>query len=163
VAVPVWTVGEILTASDVNSWFVPIAAYKTSATSLSTTTLTNDPDLTVALAASATYEVRAMIGYTNASGSSAFHYTFTLPTGASGAYGGTYTKPGPLVGPWFNNWTAVVDAAASDNLGHGLVLGGTVFMGVNAGSLQLQWCCTTASSGSLAVGIGSNLVARRVG
>src|SRR5262245_15271614 len=61
-AAPTWVSGQVLTASDVNTWFVPIAAVKTANESVtSSTTLQNDDELFVSVAANSTYLVQCYI------------------------------------------------------------------------------------------------------
>jgi hypothetical protein len=162
-AVPVWTVGEILTASDVNTWFVPLVAYKTSTLSRTSTTITADPDLVLPVAANAVYEVRIMINFENPSGASAFSWNFTVPSGATGAYGGFTAAPGPVFSSLGSTWPPTNQAAASDNLGHIHNFSGTLITSTTAGSLTYQWAPTTASAGALEVFAGSSLIARRIG
>jgi hypothetical protein len=84
--IPVWAVGQVLSASDVNSWFVPLVAVKPSDTARSlTTSVTNDPDLQLSLAANAIYDVTAAIQYKGgANGSTDGQCTLNAPSGATG-------------------------------------------------------------------------------
>jgi len=52
VPLPTWSVGQILAAADVNTYFIPRTAYKTSAEHRSNTTLAADAQLTVPVDAS---------------------------------------------------------------------------------------------------------------
>jgi len=162
-APPVWSVGQVLSAADVNAWFVPIAAYKTGVTSRTSTTITIDPDLQVTVAANAVYQVTGNINYQNATGASAISWNFTIPAAASGAYAATYVVPGPTTAGWGNGWTNTVQAAASDNLSHGFDHVGTLVIAGTAGTFGLQWACFTASAGAVAVNTGSSLSLQRVG
>ena len=58
-----WSVGDVLTAADMNVWAVPLAAFKTANTDRTTLTASGDPDLTVSVAASAWYSVDAYLVY----------------------------------------------------------------------------------------------------
>jgi hypothetical protein len=85
-AIPTWTVGQVLTASDVNTWFVPLYAQKTANTSrASSTTLTADPHLIVAMAASATYDLTCLFDY-EADAANDMKFQFTLPAGGTMNY-----------------------------------------------------------------------------
>jgi len=56
VAIPVWTVGEVLSASDVNSWFVPVVVFKAADEGpITTTTLQNDNELILPVTTGASY------------------------------------------------------------------------------------------------------------
>ena len=161
-AAPVYSVGQVLANTDCNLWFVPIAAYKTTGTTRTSTTLSLDPDLQITLAPNSIYEVRASIVYQTTSGTSAFQWTFTVPSGATGGYSAGYTLPGPTPGNWGSIWTANPSAAGSDGLVHGITLLGMISTAGSGGTLGLQWACLSASS-SITAGVGGILVARRVG
>ena len=63
-AIPTWTSGEVLSAADINTWWVPLLTYRTSDLSRSsTTTLAIDPVLQVSVDASAVYQLDAQIVY----------------------------------------------------------------------------------------------------
>jgi hypothetical protein len=80
-AVPVWVPGQVLAASDVNTWFVPLAAVKTVDQSVtSSTTLVNDNVLAVPVAASSTYEFRLFCWFQAAAGGD-FKFQFAGPAG----------------------------------------------------------------------------------
>lgn len=162
-AVPVYVTGQVLAASDCNQWFLPLEAYKTSATSRSSTTPLIDPDLQVTVAASAVYAVYAAIGYQNPTGASAISWSFQIPAGATGSYGGAYVQPGPVTNAWWNTFAATVSAAASDNLFHGLSLQGTLTTSGTSGTFGLVWAPSTGSAGAVQIGASSNLICQRVG
>jgi|SRR5215831_1090785 len=94
-AAPVWSVGQVLAASDVNNWFVPQVAYRTSNSSqVKSTTLTNDPVLFIPVAANAAYEFRMYLYAASASTSSGMKIAFTGPAGSSGAFSGAKDNAG---------------------------------------------------------------------
>jgi hypothetical protein len=163
-AVPVWATNQVLLASDVNTWFVPLAAYKTSATGRTSTTLVIDPDLQITLAASAVYDVHAAIIHQTTGGSSAFSFAWTSPTLVSSTYAATYAQPGPVIAGWGHGFDGTaVAVAASDNLVHGINIMGTVTVSSTGGTFGLSWAAATASSGTVSVLTGSLLTARRIG
>lgn len=84
-AVPVWSVGQVLTASDVNTWFVPITAYKGADQQNSGNVLINDNALSVSLAANAEYRATVDLWCTgNATiGSGDIKIAYTWPSGAT--------------------------------------------------------------------------------
>lgn len=65
--IPVFAVGQVAQAADVNTWMVPLAAVKTSDTSrASTTTLTADPELTVAIPSAGTWYLLCYLDFEGA-------------------------------------------------------------------------------------------------
>lgn len=80
---PLINAGQRLTASLVQS-LVPLEAYKTAATTrTSTTVLADDPDLTLSLAASAVYDVIFYLHYAAISAAQ-FKTAWTVPASATG-------------------------------------------------------------------------------
>ena len=155
-AAPTWVSGQVLTASDVNNWFVPFAGYKTSVTTRSTLTMSIDPDLQFALSASSMYEIRAGVIYTAASGG--FKYAWTLPSGTSGGY--TISLAQGTLMPLGLVWSAT-QVAATDGTVYAIQVMGALQTG-SAGTFGLQWASNSGPT-SLTVGIGSYLTARRIG
>ena len=99
-AAPTWSVGQVLTASDVNTWFVPLAAVRTSNSAQNkTTTGVADGTLVLPMAANAYYEFRLNLWAASASTTSSFKFQLTVPSGTTGtmaglldgASGGTFT------------------------------------------------------------------------
>lgn len=163
-AVPVWSSGQVLTASDVNTWFVPISAIKTSTESVtSSVTLQNDDQLVVALAANSTYFVQMVIRYDGATAGD-IQVQFTGPGGATifgqwvgnpfSAAGLTDVRVVPLI--------AFSAAEAFGCLGAGtdtsLSFQGNVATGGSAGNLQLQWAQGT-SNGTATRVFGQSFIA----
>jgi hypothetical protein len=147
---PTWSVGQVLTASDVNGWFVPLAAYKTSDTGRTTVTLTADPDLSIAVAANAFYKVDAQLYYKSTTGGTDFTWSFTIPAGSgAGLYHALYLGAGgtSAVVAQTNGWTDTGNAADATNAGtvYGLSIHGILATGGTAGSLTVTWA---ASSGT---------------
>ena len=86
-AIPTWTTGEVLLSDDVNTWFVPLFAYKTADLSrASHTSQTIDTDLQVSVAASAVYMLEAQIIYSgDATGD--MNVGWSYPSGTTGTWG----------------------------------------------------------------------------
>ncbi len=156
-AAPTYVTGQVLAASDCNNWFTGLYAYKTSATVRSTLTLAIDPDLQFSLAASAFYEIRAGIIYTGASGS--FKFGWTFPSGVTGGF--TVALPQGTLMPTGFTW-ASTSAGATDGTVYGLQVMGNLATSSTAGTFGLQWS-SNAGPASLTCGIGSYLIAQRVG
>jgi len=181
-APPVWNVGQVVGAADVNSWFQPLAAYKTSDTARSNvTTRSADPDLQLALAASATYSITAYLSYQtgNTAGigfAFAFAFTGGTPGGRWGAWyrvagdTGTTTNAGPSGAVDFN-WTGTAvtsgtwNAAATpgDGHSHAVLIEGLAIIGGTAGTLSFNWAQDSSNATAVTVQAGSKLLAFRVG
>jgi len=168
VPIPTWSVGQVLTAADVNNWFVPIAAAKPSDTSrASTTTQTADPDLVIALAANASYIITGYLGYANASASAGdLKYSFTAPTGNTTLWSsiridltGTTTIAGPNAAGTGNNMTAQT-STLGDRSVH---IFGTVITSGTAGNFTLNWAQNTSNATATIIRAGSLLMVQRIG
>jgi hypothetical protein len=150
----------------VNNWFVPLASYKASDTSRSSNTSpSNDPDLTLNLAASAVYVVYLSAMYVCASTGIDLKFQFAVPSGATGEYvhwywsgASTFAGPGNSADPWT---TARAGYAASSG-DMGLTGHGTIFT-TSSGTLAFQWSQNTSNATAISVRKGSHLLAHRVG
>ena len=128
----------------------------------STTTLTADPDLTVAVLANTTYVVRFSLLYKGgATNASDFKFGFSVPAGATFA-GGAITIANPLA-------VAILPVASassvlvsySNGTGNPLwcqVTAGLIVSGT-AGSLALTWAQNTSSGTATTLMTGSSLQA----
>lgn len=165
-AVPVWSVGQVLAASDVNTWFIPIVALKAiDETVASGTTLQNDDALFLPLAANATYLVRGYVFATGAAlGAADIKLTFTAPSGATFRF----TILGYSLS---SNTTPVITAArSSGNAIHGvdgssaspLIITAEVTTAASAGNYQLQWAQNSINATGTTVLAASSLEARRI-
>lgn len=166
-AIPTWVAGQVLTAADVDAWFVPKAVIKPADTGrVSTTTMTNDPDLLLALASSASYQITGVIFYDGpTAGASDFKWTFTIPSGTSGQYSAAHQNlSGGFAGAFQSNWT---DTVAANTNGVGTIMSvaiqGIIQTGGTAGNLQLQWAQNTSNGTNTHVKAQSYLVAVRIG
>ena len=164
--IPTWTSGEVLTASDVNSWFVPLAAVKPGDTSIaSSTSLTNDPDLVLAVASNATYRVDAFLDYEgNTNGSGDFKAQFTVPSGATLAYthfglNGSGNVGSPTILAASASYTYATNGSG---VKQGIVITGTLIVSSTSGNLQLQWAQGESNSTATILHAGSSLMARRI-
>lgn len=169
-AVPTWVPGQILTASDVNTWFVPITRIKPGDTArASTTTFANDPDLILPVAANSTYFVQAVLFYTGAATmGSGFKYTFTVPTSATGMHGDSYQNSSNIyVGDIAYNWTDTPQpqgGAWTDGVTSFLnvKISGILVVAGTAGNLTLQWAQFTSSATNTTLRANSFLAASRI-
>ena len=163
-APPVWSVGQVLTASDVNTWFVPLAVYKTADLGRTSTSLTADPDLTVTVAANAVYSVDAALFYKGSTTSAQFQWTWTIPAGAgSGSYHASYIGGGGGAVIEGDGWTDAAHTAGipvANNV-QGLRVGGTLGTGGSSGSFTLNWALSGTGTSTLVT--RSRLVLFRIG
>lgn len=164
-AIPTWVSGQILTASDVNTWFVPLAAVKTADTSrASTTTLTADPDLTLSVGANSTYFVELILIYTGASGVNFFQWDFTVPTSATYVYSFIYQNSAGTTnvqqqnagtsGSWANT-TGVTNFLSME-------IKGTLTTSSTAGTFALTWAQHASGATNTTLRAGSQMMARRI-
>jgi hypothetical protein len=165
-ATPTWTVGEVLAASDVNSWFVPIVRVKpTDEGPITTTTLQNDNDLILPLDIGATYALDGYLYATgNTIGSGDFKMGFTVPAAATyrfTTWGYSTTSTATM---------AISAARSSSTASNGvdgsaaspIIVRGQVTTTTNSGNLTLQWAENTGSATGTTLLAGSWLMARRI-
>src|SRR5215471_9611652 len=152
-----------------NVWTVPIVALKTvDTTRNTTTTMTNDPDLFVPVAAASIYEIRGCLYYTGAASSADLKFTFTIPTGASGYYFPCRQNlSGNFTGSFGDQWTSTETANTTGttvptNLMVVFIQGFLTVAGT-AGNLQLQWAQNTSSGTNTNMRANSFLCAQRIG
>ncbi len=114
---------------------------KTSTQSItSSTTLTNDTALVLAMAANDTWEFEAFILCTSSSSTPDIKYTFTVPTGATITWVSDFQEGSGLTNNNIvtSSGTSVNNAitAGSNDI---IRVRGVVTNGSNAGNLQFQW------------------------
>jgi hypothetical protein len=164
--VPTWVPGQVLSASDVNTWFVPLAVVKGADTArTTTTTLANDPDLVLAVAATSTYRFECWVRYTAAAGGD-LKFQWTAPAGAALKYSSLHNEGG---GTGFNNSDVVYalpDVVFIIGAGTGseraFHMFGTLNIAGTAGNLQFQWAQNTSSASATTVKQYSRLVLERI-
>ena len=166
-AIPVWAAGQVLSASDVNSWFVPLVAIKPSDTArTSTTSITNDPDLQVTLAANAIYQITGSLEYKGGTnGSSDIQIQVNGPSGCTGFWGAvrlqitSFPTTTAIVNPFGNNVNAGTNGTGNPQpfFIHGSCTTTT------AGTLAIAWAQNTSSGTATTLIGGSLLVAQRIG
>jgi hypothetical protein len=163
VPIPTWSVGQVLTAADVNSWFVPLAAYKAADQSVSSLTLQNDNALVIPLAASAVYEFWLTFTYAGgAQGSSDLKMAWTFPSGTTMVYGRAGID---TTGSFAQSKTIQSDVVTFGTLGSGtgvVQCHGSVASSSTSGSLQLQWAQNSGTVTATSLKLGSTLTAQRV-
>jgi hypothetical protein len=165
-AIPTWTPGEVLTASDVNTWFVPSVAYKSSAQNVtSSTTLVNDTALFLPVTANAFYVFELFLFIEGgAGGSSDFKMLFAFPAGLTASYGGDYTGPAgtaQIGGYYQQNTTTSIGTIGAGN-GRAARFSGSIQVSATAGNWQLTWAQNTSNATATTVEPGSYMMMQRI-
>ena len=162
---PVWTVGQVLAAADVNSWFVPLAVVKGSDQSVTSSTVqVGDTALFLPLAASCTYLWRANIYYEGGTqGSSDIQWSFAVPSGSNCRYSGVYQDTGGnVVAP--NLVGTSTNHAGSNGAGNyrSLQFQGHIATSSTAANFSLNWAQNSSNGTATIVHAYSWLMAQRV-
>jgi hypothetical protein len=164
---PIWAVGQDLTASDVNTWLIPTMAVKTVDTArTSTTSATADPELTLAVAANATYQFALLLHYTGGTnGASDAQFGLSAPSGSTGF---SYCLRNQISGlTWnaalLNTFGGVVNAGTNGTSNPvGFIAQGSLKTSSTAGQLACIWSQNTSSGTATTVKTGSYLIAQRI-
>lgn len=164
---PVWSPGQVLAAADVNSWFIPLAAYKTSDQNIaSSTTLTNDTVLFVPVAANSFYWFQSVLHYKGgASGASDLKWQWTVPAGATLRYAANYLSTAFTVQVGAEQVAASPNGAGTNGTSNVFTvqMSGHLAVGSTAGNLQLQWAQNTSNGTATTVGTGSAVILMKTG
>ena len=166
-AIPVWQVGQVLSASDVNTWFIPVAVKKTSNTArASNTSITSDPQLTLPVAANADYKFEALILFNGAASASDFQWRFTVPSGAVMNYTCPHADAtGTLVGISivYNAPSVLTSQTTGTGNDRSATMTGMLTTAATAGNLVFQWAQNTSNGTATTVETGSYLYLQRCG
>jgi len=166
VALPVFTVGQVLTAADVNQYLVnTIAARKTANESVtSSTTLQDDDHLNVTVAANCTYEFTCMLKFDGALAGD-LKYQFVGPSGATLTAavlqivtGGTVTTEDQLTSMIISSTLT----AGAFTGGGSLLIHGIVVVSSTAGTFKLQWAQDTSNGTATRILQDSFFVLRQI-
>ena len=158
-AIPVWAVGQVLSASDVNNWLALTAAViKPGDTSRANATQTADPDLTAAVAASASYFFVCYLAYRGAAVTTGdLKFSFTSPASSTMSWTAIFqdvnsntdnTAIGIPNGTGISNFLAAGTSATND---HALLAFGTLVCGGSSGTLALNWAQNTTNAGTATI------------
>jgi hypothetical protein len=121
-----------------------LTAYKTSDTSrASTTTLTADPALTLAVVANATYVLEGVLFYSSASVTPDLQMTIDGPASTGGMWALSAPSAGSTSDP---DAVRVVASAIAAGRGYGVPVAGSVFSGILSGTIE-----TAGTAGDVAV------------
>ncbi len=165
------TVGDLWTA-DLAASMLPDEIIKTTATiRASTTTLSDDPDLTVPVLANATYFIEMYIRYVSLS-TPLFRTAWNSPAGATG----NRAVLGPASTALDTNGDPVQMHSSAIPLSTGITYGdldstanqawaletAIVVIGGTAGNVALQWAQSVSNASNTAVSAGSYIRSKRV-
>jgi hypothetical protein len=159
-------VGQVLSASDVNTWFVPVTAVKPADTGRTGTSASADPDLSIAVAANATYHVKAVIQYKGpTNGTSDAKFGISAPSSSTGF--SIVTRLQITAFPTTTiDWNALGNTSNAGTNGTGVTLpcliDASVTTAATAGNIAVIWAQNT-SSGTTTVMAGSQLIIQRTG
>jgi hypothetical protein len=163
-----WAVGDVLSAADMNAWTVPLVAVKPADTGRNTTTTpTADPDLQVAVAAGATYQVTATIQYKGGgNGGSDAKFGISAPASSTGFM--IVTRQQITSFPTTTtDWNALggVSNAGTNGTGNTLPcrIDAVVTTAGTAGNISVIWAQNTSNGTNTTVIANSTLVAQRIG
>lgn len=140
---PTFSDGDQLSAADVNDWMVPITAVKTSTTSRSsTTTPTDDPDLSVDITDSGLW---MFIGFLEYNGPVGTHFKWTWNMGSTNGViniGVTYHNTSNSLVHEFHIATdthSAYTAGTADSDREAINITGFIAAGSASGTVTLQW------------------------
>ena len=164
--IPVYSIGQILDADDVNTWLVPKAVFKTAdETVTSSTTLQNDDELVLPVAANAGYEFNCWVEYLATSGSD-IKWSWAVPASATLEYSALHSEGG---GTGFSNSHLVYAdtdtpmAAGSAPTVTAISMRGKLSTAGSSGSLQFKWAQNTSGGTATHVRVKSWLRLDRIG
>lgn len=165
-AIPVWAVGQVLTASDVNNWLVPTAVYKTADEPVtSSAALQNDDELFVAVAANAEYKFTCWVEYIGAAGGD-IKWAWSFPTGTTMRYNCLHNEGGTITLNNSHTIYAETDtgaAACTTSVLVALHMTGRVSTGSSSGTLQFRWAQNTSNASATHVRNPSYIELQRLG
>jgi len=167
VTVKQWNVGDVLSASDLNSWSVPLAVTKPADTGRNTTTsATADPDLTLPVAAGASYLFSATIQYKGGTNNASdAKFGISAPSGSTGFMIVTRLQitsfPTTTI-----DWNSLGSTSNAGTNGTGVTLPcrieAVVNVGGTPGNVAVIWAQNTSSGTNTTVIANSALVAQRI-
>jgi hypothetical protein len=163
---PTWSVGQILAAADVNTYFIPRTAYKTSAEHRSNTTLAADAQLTVPVDASAIYEVYCYLIYNGTTTPGDLKIQWNVPSGTIfNLQGNGYNVAGNDQASTALQSTAQPFNMSCTSVGviRNASFNGTLATSTTSGSFALTWAQNSASGTDTIIFTGSCVSLVRIG
>jgi hypothetical protein len=164
---PVWVPGQVLDASDVNTWFVGLPAIKNADTARATnTTPAADPDLAVALAASASYRFMLSVSYKGGANGSTdaqvgMAYSGTATTGFYWMMRHQITSL-TLNDVILNSFGTVTNVGTNGTSNPVAWFCTGAIITTTSGTLSFNWCQQTSSGTAVTVMAGSHMLVQRL-
>jgi hypothetical protein len=167
VAMKVFTEPSVLGAADVNEYLVNTKwAFKPSATTrINTTSLANDPDLTLQTDPNKTYWLELIAPFTSIA-AAGFKFSFAAPAGS--VFTGQFmTSIGPSIGAYEPVAALLITSnIATTSSGGGvtdlITVRGSLVTAGTGGGITYQWAQNTSNGGNTTVRAGSVMYMRRV-
>ena len=142
---PVILAGSKITASVLTA-MQPLTIVKPGDTSItSSTTLTNDPDLVLPVAAAATYDFRCYLDFEGASSGGGLSWQWAVPSAATLRYVLNANTAVSTLGLTITGGSTVDANTNGATVLQGAYMDGTLVVSSTAGNLQLKWCQVTSS------------------
>lgn len=160
---PTWVPGQVLTAADVNRWFVPSLTVKPSDQSItSNITLQNDTALSDTVEANALYTFNLVLLYI-ANATARINMQFTGPAGATMQSGMMGFNPGATFGASSRGFGGGVIFDGNGATVVPLFWQGTLQTAGTPGTFQFQWAQAVSNGTACTVKAGSSLCLVRAG
>jgi hypothetical protein len=145
-----WNVGDVLTASDMNSWVIgQVVAKPSDESRASTTTLTADSHYSFAVAANSVYRVTGLLAY-SADPAGDLKMSWTVPAGAStniACVGPATTATATVTSGTYQRVASILMGGVIDNTVIVVAkVDGICRTGGTAGTLALTWAQNASSA-----------------
>lgn len=150
-AAPVFATNDVPTAAQANDWFVNVNFARKSGNTArnTTTTLSNDPHLSVAVAANAVYQVICNLKYDGAT-TGDLKIGWSVPSSAS--FDWTVVGAGTAAAAYTDDQTGGFQTLSTPTFGAlgvgtfaGVLVVGLLVVSVTSGNMILQWAQGTSS------------------
>lgn len=157
--------GQVVTADDLNE-LAPLNVIKPSDQSYTNTTLANDTDLVITVAANSSYLFNCFLDYEGGTlGSADMKWTWTMPSGSTLVYSATYISTGGTAQVAVVRLGTTTYTAGTNGAGVLVAntMQGSLVTGASQGPLQLQVAQNSASATALKIHAQSFLALTQVG
>lgn len=164
---PTWIPGQVLTASDVNTWFVPQFAQKSSALAITgSTTLVNDPHLVLPVAANGIYILDMFLWFDGAAAAAGdLKISFTAPASTIWnlqilGYSSTADQEPLSFQPGSTPFQLATTGTSNPR---GATIKGLINTSVTSGNIQWQFAQNVSNATATTVHTNSYMTLQRVG
>jgi hypothetical protein len=138
--------------------------WKPATTNRTTSTVSDDPDLTVQIEPNAVYRVSTFWAYLCAAGSVNLNIGWTTPAGVDGRWGGAFTLAEDS-SPRHDSktWAQMIHVLAAAGAEGAVFMTGTIWTTTSGGTLAVQWAQLASSASAVGLKLGSYLDVVRIG